>query len=180
MHTHTSAPGNKKAPSRKAGGETRLAPVGGDCHAAEADCLTTACQRGWGCEGRIRTCDLRLMRPASCQLLYLTRNHCAFSHAQVLRKYDQSTSGRMSSQRTLPASAFSMPGQYSAGTLPRRSQLFTTCGTVSIRRASAACPPASRMAFSSPVSTDVSMGKHYPHVFSDLSTPGVRYFQRKL
>lgn len=41
------SPWEKNAPSRKAGGETRLAPVGGDCHQAAAGFReTTACRRG--------------------------------------------------------------------------------------------------------------------------------------
>ena len=49
------------------------------------------------------------------------------SGAAPFRSTDHGISGRSSSQVTAPAVASSIAGQRSAGTLPRRIQLFTVC-----------------------------------------------------
>ena len=57
------------------------------------------------------------------------------------RSTAQSTSGRMSSQRTAPLVARSMAGQCSAGTFPRNDQLQTVCTDLPMALAKEAGPP---------------------------------------
>ena len=58
-----------------------------------------------------------------------------------VRSTAQSTSGRMSSQRTAPLVARSMAGQCSAGTFPRNDQLQTVCTDLPMALAKEAGPP---------------------------------------
>ena len=76
-------------------------------------------------------------------------NSCTAPHAAAFgeRRTAHSTSGRSSSQRT-PV-AFSISGQYSAGTLPRTRQLETAVCQTPHAAPNAFCPPAFSIALSS-------------------------------
>ena len=65
----------------------------------------------------------------------------AATRSLEFRSTAQSTSGRMSSQRTAPLVARSIDGQCAAGTFPRRVQLQTVCTDLPIDLAKAAGPP---------------------------------------
>jgi transcriptional regulator with XRE-family HTH domain len=69
--------------------------------------------------------------------------------AFVSRSTAQATSGLRSSQRTLPSVAFSMAGQYSAGTFPRLFQLETALCTTPTASPSFAVLPSNSIALSS-------------------------------
>ena len=65
----------------------------------------------------------------------------AATRSLEFRSTAQSTSGRMSSQRTAPLVARSMAGQCSAGTFPRNDQLQTVCTDLPMALAKEAGPP---------------------------------------
>ena len=122
------------------------------------------CQRVWGAmAGRCATLRSIHAALASCGWSSHGRSHL---HG-LPRRTRHWTSGRKSSQRTAPFVAASIAGQCSAGTLPRRIQLFTTCGPTWIKPASADCPPAILIA-----SSKLSM-RHYKHMLISNSTGGV-------
>jgi hypothetical protein len=77
----------------------------------------------------------------------LPHHAASLGYLRLLRKTAHSTSGRSSSQRT-PV-AFSISGQYSAGTLPRTRQLETAVCQTPHAAPNAFCPPAFSIALSS-------------------------------